>query len=310
MRRIVVVCNPRSSRYSKVRREVLDAIMNPRELRDRFGLSGITIFKYEVQPTNVDDNAKLFAKLIDDEDLVLAVGGDATAVIGLNGILLSEKDATLAVLPYGNFNDLARTLKMKKLEDVFSSNVKKLYPLEIVIDGKHFRYASCYATIGMMAEAVEIFDQKKIRKGLQKKKNKAVRSYTELVKWYFAHRHKKVFLPDFRLNGEILKKKSDYIAVNGASLARVMKGKNHSFEPTIFRRKVSKLTSFVRLVGFMSRSILCRVPGEVVTVEDQLEFLTPATVEIQSEGEYKIFEQISKIEIIKSKKYIKVVSGK
>ena len=131
-----------------------------------------------------------------------------------------------------------------------------------------------------------------------------------MAKWYFAHRHKKVFLPDFRLNGEILKKKSDYIAVNGASLARVMKGKNHSFEPNIFRRKVGKLTSFVRLVGFMSRSILCRVPGEVVTGEDQLELLTPATVEIQSEGEYKIFEQISKIEIIKSKKYIKVVSGK
>lgn len=310
MRRIVIVCNPRSSRYFKVRREVLDVIMNPRELNSRFGLSGITVLKYEVQPTNVDDNAKLLSKLIKDEDLVLSVGGDATAVIGLNGVLLSEKDATLGVLPYGNFNDLARTLKTKKLEDIFAQKERKLYPLEIKVDGQHFRFASCYVSVGMMAEAVEIFDQKKIRKGLQKKKNKAVRSYSELAKWYFKHRHKKDFLPSFKLNGVNLGKRSDYIAVNGVSLARVMRGKNKSFEPAAFSRKIGKLTSFVRLVWFMGRSILFRVPGEIVQNSDTIEFLAPATVEIQSEGEYKIFEQTKKIELIKNKRYIKVVCGK
>ena len=284
--------------------------MNPRELGDKFGLKGIKLFKYEVQPTDVDDNARRLAKLVEDDDLVLAVGGDATGVIGVNGILLSEKDATLAVLPYGNFNDLARMLKTKKLEDIFGGETKKLYPLDILVDGKHFRYASCYVTAGMMAEAVEIFDQKKIRQGLRKKKNRAVRSYIELAKWYFKHRHKKVFLPEFKMNGEFYKKRSDFFAVNGVSLARVMKGKSRAFEPDVFGSKVGKLSSFIRLIGFMSKSIIHRVPGKETKRGKKLEFLAPATIEIQAEGEYKVLEQINTLEVVKNKKFIKVVSRK
>ncbi len=314
MRRLVIVCNPRSSRYANVRREVLDFLMNPQVLREKFGFSGIKIFKYEVLPTNVDDNAANLAGLLQDEDVVLSVGGDATAVIGLNAIMLSEKDVTLAVLPYGNFNDLARTLKTKKLEDIFVdgklNNVRKLYPLDILVDGEHFRFASCYVTIGMMAEAVEIFDSKKVRSNLRKKKNRAVRSYTQLAKWYFSHRHKKLFLPDFELNGEILYKRSDYIAVNGHSLARVMKGKNNAFIPKVFVRKIAKLTSFLRLAGFMSKSILHRVPGKEISGGDVLKFVVPANVEIQAEGEYKKFEQINQIEIKKDKRFVKVVCAK
>lgn len=307
MQRIVIVCNPRSSRFANVRAEVLDFLMNPNLLREKYGISGIKLFKYEVQPTDVDDNAARLAKLIDNDDLVLAVGGDATAVIGLNGILLSKKDATLAVLPYGNFNDLARMLKTKRLEDVFAGKIAKLYPLEILVDDQHFRFASCYVTIGMMAEAVEIFDQKTVRSNLQKKKNRSARSYTELAKWYFSHRHKKQFLPDFKLNGELMCKKSDYIAVNGKSLAKVMKGECKAFMPTIFKRKVGKLTSFVRLIGFMAKSILHRVPGIIVEGIDTICFVKPADVEIQAEGEYKKFTQINKIEIKKNKRFVKVI---
>jgi hypothetical protein len=281
--------------------------MNPNFLREKYNITGVKIFKYEVLPTNVDDNAANLSGLIMDDDLVLAVGGDATAVIGMNAIMLSEKDATLAVLPYGNFNDLARTLKTKKLDDIFTGQTDKLYPLEILIDDEHFRFASCYVTIGMMAEAVEVFDQKKVRSNLQKKKNRSVRSYTELAKWYFSHRHKKVFLPDFTINGELMHKKSDYIAVNGKSLARVMRGKCNAFLPNIFKRKVGKLTSFVRLVGFMSKSILHRVPGVVRSGKDEICFVAPADVEIQAEGEYKKFTQIKRIGIRKNKRFLKVI---
>ena len=48
MRRIVIVCNPRSSRYARVRREVLDFLMNPNFLREKYGITGVTIFRYEV----------------------------------------------------------------------------------------------------------------------------------------------------------------------------------------------------------------------------------------------------------------------
>ncbi len=310
MRRIVIVCNPRSSRYARVRKEVLDFLMNPNFLREKYGLTGVTIFRYEVAPTNVDDNALKLSKLLHDDDLVLSVGGDATGVIGLNAVMLSGKDATLAALPYGNFNDLARTLGIKKLDDIFRAETRKLFPLEIIVDDCHFRYASCYATVGMMAEAVELFDSKKVRTGLRKRKNRAVRSYFELAKWYFGHRHKKVFLPDFKMNNVLMHRKSDYIVVNGKSLARVIRGRKNAFSPEVFTKKVGKLTSFVRLVWFMAKGMLCRISGEDVLKEDTIEFIEPANVEIQAEGEYKRFESIKKIQIKKSKVFVKVISLK
>ena len=310
MRRIVIVCNPRSSRYARVRKEVLDFLMNPNFLREKYGLTGVTIFRYEVAPTNVDDNALKLSKLLHDDDLVLSVGGDATGVIGLNAVMLSGKDATLAALPYGNFNDLARTLGVKKLDDIFRAETKKLFPLDIFVDDCHFRYASCYVTVGMMAEAVELFDSKKVRTGLRKRKNRAVRSYFELAKWYFIHRHKKVFLPDFMMNDVLMRRKSDYIVVNGKSLARVIRGRKNAFSPDVFTRKVGKLTSFVRLVWFMAKGMLYRISGEEVLKEDTIEFIEPANVEIQAEGEYKIFESIKKIQIKKSKAFVKVISLK
>ena len=149
MNRILVVYNSRSSRFKDVRKEVLDVLAKK---------DSVMVGKYEVVDTDVDDNAKKFAKVIQDGDLVLAVGGDATAVIAANGILISEKKATLSVLPYGNFNDLARTLGTKKIDDVFGATKKKMWPLEILVDDKHFRFATCYVTLGMTAEAVELFD--------------------------------------------------------------------------------------------------------------------------------------------------------
>ena len=159
MKRLLVVYNLKSSRFKDVEREVLVNLRN---------LNGYMIGKYEIQRIGVDKNVEQFAKLVEDGDLVLSVGGDATGVIAANGVLKSGKDATLAVLPYGNFNDLARTLGTKKLEDVLGGKTRKMWPLEILVDGKHYRYATCYTTIGMTAEAVELFDDSKVRKGLQK----------------------------------------------------------------------------------------------------------------------------------------------
>ena len=113
MRRLFLIYNPRSSRFVDVEKEVISRIRQ---------LKGYTIGKYEVKPTNLDDNIATFSKLLKDGDLVLSAGGDATGIIASNAILKSSKDATLAVLPYGNFNDLARTLGTMKFDDVFQEN--------------------------------------------------------------------------------------------------------------------------------------------------------------------------------------------
>lgn len=300
MRRLMIVYNPRSSRFVDVEKEVLS------KARD---LKGYMVGKYEVEPTDVDKNAIKFAKLIKDGDLVLAAGGDATGIIASNGIIKSGKDATLAVLPYGNFNDLARTLGTKTFEDVFDKNnkVKKLYPLEIYIDGKFFRYATCYVTIGMTAEVCEIFDEPKFRKKMQKGSKSSWRSYIALSKWYFKNRHKRVFIPPFTINGKPAEKKaSDYCALSGKSMCRVMKGGDDYLKPKVFRSMNRKLTSFPRLFVLMTKAIFARTPGEETT-GDVLEFLKPATVELQAEGEYRVFKDIKKIEIKKGDKCLKVV---
>ena len=57
----------------------------------------------------------------------------------------------------------------------------------------------------------------------------------------------------------------------------------------------------------MVKSIFYRVPGRE-TNGDKLEFLKPATVELQAEGEYKVFENIKTIEVKKSSKCLKVIT--
>ena len=301
MQRLIIVYNPNSSQYVHVREEILDKISD---------LKGYIIGKFTIEKTNFESNVARLMKVLKDGDLVLSAGGDATAAISANAIINSKKDATLAVLPYGNFNDLARTLGTMKLEDINLKGQRTsgcLYPLEAVIDGKHWRYATCYFTIGMTAEAVELFDNPKIRRKMQKGHKSSWRSYLQLASWYFRNRHKKVFIPEFSLNGKPQNPKiSDYAAVNGRSMSRVMKGGDDYKKPYVFRSEVERTISFPKLFVLMTKSILHRVPG-TETKGDVLEFKNPATIELQAEGEYKVFENVKKIEIKKGDTCLKVI---
>ena len=301
MKRIFIVYNPRSSRSAEVEREVLTPA---RELK------GYLIGKYEVKPTNLDDNIATLSKLLKNGDLVISAGGDATGVIAANAILKSKKDVTLAALPYGNFNDLARTLNTKSINDILSNDkTNKLYPLEISIDNKFFRYATCYVTIGMTAAAVHLYDQPKMRKKLKTNFGRKITSYTALAGWYFKHRHQENFLPEFTLNGtKQHQKTSDYAAINGRSMARVMKGGDDFKKPKVFRHETDRLTSFYRLTKLMLKSIFHRIPG-TETTGDTLEFINPATTELQAEGEHIVLKDIKKIEIKKGATCLKVITN-
>lgn len=299
MKRLFIIYNPRSSRFCDVEQEVLQKVSN---------LKGYLIAKYEIMPTDVDQNAITLSKLLKDGDLIISAGGDATACVAANACLLSGKDATLAVLPYGNFNDLARTLKIQKFEQIFYSDTKTVdfYPLEIIIDNKFFRYATCYVTIGMTAESVELFDSPHIRKKLQKGHKSSWRSYLYLADWYFKNRHQRVFLPEFKLNGRFKPHDtSDYAAVNGSSMCRVMKGREDYLSCQYFHSTTGRLTNLLRLSSLMAKSVCLKVPG-TTTSKDIIEFTQPATVELQAEGEYRIFKDINQIEIRKAAKCLKV----
>ncbi len=305
MRRVLIVYNKRSSQFADVKREVLAPARK---------LKGVMLGKYEVEPTDVDKNAAKLAKLLQDDDIVITAGGDATATIAVNGIMISGKKVTLGVLPYGNFNDLACTLRVKNFEEMAGLiengfEEKKLYPLMVTVDGKFFRYGSCYVTIGLTAAAVEIYDDPKVRGSLRKGWfGRKIGSYTAIMNWYFKNRKKIDYLPAFKLNGKLVRKgTSDYAAVSGRRMARVMKGGDDFLKPKVFRSMTERTVKFPALFWLLAKSILVRTPG-AETTKDILEFVKPSTVALQAEGEYRTFENIKKIEIKKSDKYIRVIA--
>lgn len=301
MPRLILVYNPNSSNFRRVKKDILDD-------REKI-FAGYHLDEYTIKKIGFENNVKKLAPMLKNEDICLALGGDATAAITANAILSSQKSATLSVLPYGNFNDLARTLGTMNLKNLdLNSQPTKLYPLEIYVDGQFWRYATCYVTIGMTAEAVELFDEPKFRKYMKKGHKSSWRSYVALAKWYFKNRHSKIFLPEFTINGKkTVKKASDYAAVSGKSMCRVMKGGEDFKKPSVFRSKALKTISFPRLTSLMLKSILHRTPGDE-TKGDVLEFKNPAEVELQAEGEYQIFENVQKIEVKKGNQCLKVIT--
>ncbi len=298
MQRLIIVYNPRSSKFGQVEKDVLN---KARELK------GWTVGKYEIKPIGVDKNAKALAKILRDGDTVVSAGGDGTSTVTFNAIMAFSGKVKYGVLGYGNFNDLAKTFKTKRLEQILETKPVKVWPLEAIVDGKRWRYAIGYITMGLFAEATEIFDDKKTRKKLQGGKKTPVFSWKVLAKWYFKNKNKRVFIPEFKLNGVRMSKKvTDYVAMNGTSMAGVMKGREWYLDKKTFQSETAKLGSFFSLVSLMTKSILYKVPGKDVE-GDILEFLEPGEVEIQAEGEYVKLKNVKKIEIRKAGKCLNIV---
>ena len=304
MKRLFIVYNPRSSHYAKVKSEIIDRLQ---------GLKGVMIGKFEVADTNVDDNARRLARVLTNGDLVIAAGGDGTANIAMNGIMLSKaQNVKYGVIGYGNFNDVARSFGSLKLEEILKGSVKKVYPLECKINGKHWRYGMCYFTIGMFAEACAVFDAPKTRKTLRKGGRKTIYSLMTLVRWWLGN-HRRKFMPEnFQLgdsSNEFAERKnvSDYMAVNGKTVAKIMKGSNWFEREGEFLSMTGQMTKFRKLVPMMLRSVFKRIPG-AESDYDCLVFPKVTEIMIQAEGEYKKISGVRTVEIEKVKKPLLVVA--
>ena len=306
MKRLFIVYNPRSSHFKQVKRDIIDRLKE---------LKGVMIGKFEVEPTNVDENAARLAKVLNDGDLVIAAGGDGTATIAMNGVMLSDaKDVKFSVIGYGNFNDVARTFGGMKLDDILHGEVRPVYPMECKINGEHWRYGMCYFTIGMFAEACACFDAPKTRKTLRKGGRKTIYSLMTLVGWWLKN-HRRQFLPEsFQLGDSSedfaeIKKMSDYMAVNGRSVAKIMKGSDWYLNKKTFLSMTGRMTKFHKLVPMMMRSLFKRIPG-AESDYDCLVFPEPTEIMIQAEGEYKKIADVRTVEIAKTGKSLLVVTKK
>ena len=315
--RIIVAYNPRSSKHARIREEVIEPVQK---------LPGYIIGKYEIKSAPVDENVEALAKILSDGDFLIAAGGDGSATVAVNAAMRSEADVTLGVLGYGNFNDFARMIKSRNLEQIIrdfeNGKVKELYPLEAKVDGKLWRYAACYFTMGMFAESTKIFDMPKTRNILRKGKKSLVFSVVELAKWYFKNKKNEFLDSSIRVDGIALNRKkvnrfgrmkdvkskhvSDILFVNGSSVARVMKGGDYWQSSREFFVGFGRLKGLFRLGRFMMKSMLGKMPGRVTKKEITIEFAEKTEFEIQAEGEC-IRMKASKLVIGKATRGVKVV---
>ena len=309
--------NPRSSQYAAVTREILEPARK---------LKGWTVGKFELDLGDVDENAVRLAGILQDGDLVVAAGGDGTASVAVNGVMMAEegqsgvgagarKRVTLAALGYGNFNDTARMLGVRRregLEEVVArfaqGQTAEIYPLEALVNGKHWRYAAAYVTVGMLAASTAVFDTEPVRWKLREGKPRLIFSLWSLVKWYARH-HRQDWLPEGYRNGEAwAARTTDYVAVNGKSVAQVMRGGKWYLDPQEFQGGVMRLGSFWRVGWMMLTSIFRRVPGET-TRGDRLDFVEPSSVVMQAEGEHEKLTGVERIEVRKARRGMRVVMG-
>ena len=282
--RVILVCNRKSTGYKRVEKEVVTPLRE-------FVLQqkGITFLRFDVESPTLEENAKRLANLIGDGDVVLVAGGDGTAGIGVNGIMQSGKAAKFYVIPYGNFNDIIQILR--------PNSGKKVYPIEALIDGKHFRYALAYFTVGMMAESTKIFDDEKVRRKLRKSKFNLIFSLKTLLMWFFVNRKKDYITIDGQ-------KYSDILVVNGKNVARLMKGGEYYLGET-FLYTEQRLNNFFAMVFFMLQAMFSGIPGRKLK-EKTIHFEEKQRIFIQSEGEYKDLV-VQEISFSKSDKSIEIL---
>ena len=288
MQRVIVVYNKNSSRAKYVKEEVI------RPLQKK---PGLLVGKYATRKTSLTDNAQRLAMILQDGDVVLVAGGDGTASMAINGVMISGRKVAMKLLPYGNFNDMARAWRGIPGE--------KWYPLEIKINGEHFWWVGGYCSIGMFAKSTGVFDEIDERATLQRKDGGLACSIWMLMKWYFKNK-KDRFLGEGKIDGQSWQMgMSDYLFINTERVARLMRTDGYGLERKKFYLSSGRLTSFWRLIWYMLKSILVRMPGEEV-VESKVEFDNDTEVAIQVDGECNIIKKVKTIEVKKSKTYISI----
>ena len=282
--RVILVCNCKSTGHKRVEKEVVKPL---REfiLRQK----GMTFLRFDVESPTLEENAEKLSKLIMSGDVILTAGGDGTAGIGVNGIMQSDKAAKFYVIPYGNFNDIIQILR--------PNSGKKVYPIEALIDGKHFRYALAYFTVGMMAESTKIFDDEKVRRKLRKSKFNLIFSLKTLLMWFFVNRKKDYITIDGQ-------KYSDILVGNGKNVARLMKGGDYYLGEN-FLYTEQRLNNLFAMVFFMLQAMFSGIPGRKLK-EKTIHFEEKQRIFIQSEGEYKDLV-VQEISFSKSKKSIEIL---
>ena len=303
MKRLIIVYSPNSTLFSEVDKKVIEKSRK---------LKGWMVAKFLVKEASVQENARELSKLIRKGDLVLSAGGDGAATMSMNAIMKSGEIATLAVMPFGNFNDFVETLGRMDFDTIIrkfeESRYDEFYPLEIKVNERHYVYSGMYFTVGMMAEASRVMKRKNVRRKLKRARNRMSFSAKKMFSWYMKNKWRKDLLPDgLRLNGkEVAKNSTDYVAINGGSMAGVVPGGVWYRSARQFWSGMMRNRSFWRMLRAFLVSLGGRLPGKE-SKGDILSFTKPCNVFVHAEGEGEELKDVSEISVLKSAKGLRVI---
>lgn len=138
----ILLANPASGK------EKLDNIIEV--VKRRFNEKGYHLDVYfSNRPQDLEDKAQLWAE---DYDMFLACGGDGTIHEVVNGIMRSEVRPTLAVIPSGTVNDIAKILGIPKNIEKNLDLILNSEPIEMDINQINDTYFTYVAGAGFLTE--------------------------------------------------------------------------------------------------------------------------------------------------------------
>ncbi len=288
--RLVLVVNRRSSGYALVEKKIVRYI-------DELNLSTKQRQAYEIEPTNPLDNAQKMAKILQNNDIILVAGGDGTAHIATNAILLSGKTGIkIKYTGFGNFNDYAHSFSrnhykacIRALDEQKTKYAIK--PLEMKVNGQFYRYIPLYATIGLTAEMAEIFEHPKVRGALKKtpgRNSRLILSLLAATRFYFNHRKEEnIPIKEVKIDGSIVPhnhKTTDLVFMNGPRMARIMRSRSNKKTLEDFGFVALDSSKITKNLPFLTKGLLGFIPLRTVS-DIEVTLGTPQNLQIQIEGE-------------------------
>ncbi len=147
--RIKLIINPNSGKGKAG--ELAEKIVG------KFESVGISVSLYL---TKAKDDAKELAKTVDDEDIVVCVGGDGTLNEVVNGMMQREKKVPLGYIPMGSINDFARSARIPRRWDKAVDNIINGKDVEIDVGKFNDRYFTYVAAAGIFTKTSYTTSQK------------------------------------------------------------------------------------------------------------------------------------------------------
>lgn len=286
--RLVIVHNPESTHASQVTRQVLDPLLH----------RGTPFTLYETAHNDTEANIADMREAFRPGDTIAVAGGDGTKMQAVNAVERNglQQDTRLAFLPFGNYNDLAD--KNLNISDIALRNYSTAYinPMRVETDGEYLLHSPSYLTVGFTALTAARFSEEQTRAAIERlpRKLRKLGNLAELGASYFdLHDYK---LPQFHTSESPIVRKtvSDILLLNSKRAGGIIRSHpNYAMEEYFgyHEANVDNIPASLPfgLSALAGHAIADRLAGVGIIFEQ------PSSVPIQSEGEFRMLDDVSSI---------------